>query len=354
MKGKSQGTSSRAGIEQVARLARVSIASVSRVLSGHPHVSAELKARVEAAVKRLDYAPNRAASALRARSSRVVGVVIPDVNNPFFTAVLGGIESVLQQARYSLLLTNSGEDPKRERDNVKVLQAEGVAGIAFTPSGADTSAYRKAAGSGVVLVAIARVPAFPVDSVTVNGLEGTCQAVSHLIGLGHRRIALINGPEWSSSVQERQAGYERAFESSGIPAPSELIVHSDLRQKGGHDAMAELLTRRPPPTAVFVANNLMTLGALTAIHERSLRIPGDIAMIGFDDLPWATALEPPLTAVALPTEALGVTAAQLLLERIGDPSRPVRRVTLATQLILRESSGGRLVGNVSRKRTYQD
>jgi DNA-binding LacI/PurR family transcriptional regulator len=265
--------------------------------------------------------------------------VIPDINNPFFTVVVGGIESVLHRAGYSLLLTNSNEDPRRERDNVKMLQAENVAGIAFTPSAADASVYRKLAGRGVALVAIARVPGFPVDSVTVDSSEGAAKAVSHLIRLGHRRIALINGPEWSSSVQERETGYERAFEAAGLPVPSGLTVHSDLRQRGGHDAMAELLGRRHPPSAVFVGNNLMTLGALTAIHERGMRIPDDIAVIGFDDLPWAAALQPPLTAVALPTEAVGAAAAQLLLDRLADPGRPVRRVTLATKLVLRASCG---------------
>ena len=341
MRGKAKGQPALAGIKQVAARAGVSIASVSRALSGHPHVSPELKMRVEAAVRSLNYAPNRAASTLRARSTRIIGVVIPDINNPFFTSVVGGIESVLHRAGYSLLLTNSNENPKRERDNVRTLQAENVAGIAFTPSAADASVYRKIGMAGVALVAIARVPGFAVDSVTVDGAEGAERAVSRLIQLGHRSIALISGPEWSSSVQDRQAGYERAFRLAGLPAPTGLVIHSDLRQKGGHDAMSDLLNRRPRPTAAFVGNNLMTLGALTAIHERGLRIPEDIAVIGFDDLPWATSLQPPLTAVALPTEAVGVTAAQLLLDRLRDPSRPVRRVTLATELVVRASCGSK-------------
>ncbi len=325
----------------MAERAGVAISSVSRVLSGHPHVSAAIRARVEEAVLALDYSPNRVARNLRARHRSAVGVIIPDIANPFFTSVVEGIESVLRRAGHALLLTNSNEDPQRERENARLLLAEQVAGVLFTPSGPDTRVYRELARDGLPLVAISRLPkAIAVDGVSVDGAGGAAVAVEHLLGLGHRRIGFINGPEWSSSVQERHAGYDRAFQAAGLPVPRDLILRADLRQRGGYEAMRELLSRRDRPTAVFVGNNLMTLGALEALHEQAVRIPSDMALVGYDDLPWARSLQPPLTAVWLPTFEMGAAAAQLLLERVADPQRPVRRLVLATKLVVRGSCGG--------------
>jgi DNA-binding LacI/PurR family transcriptional regulator len=174
----------------------------------------------------------------------------------------------------------------------------------------------------------------------VDGTEGAAAATGHLIALGHRRIGFINGPEWSSSVQDRQAGYERAFRAAGLAVPSHLVRRADLRQRGGYEAMRALLAMPDRPTAVFVGNNLMTLGALEALHEQKVEIPADMAVVGYDDLPWARSLQPPLTAVWLPTFEMGEAAAQLLLERVEDPRRPVRKVVLAPRLVVRESCGG--------------
>jgi len=346
------GTAARpAGIREVAQRAGVAISSVSRALSGHPHVSPAVRARVYEAVRALDSSPNRVARELRSRRRRAAGVIIPDITNPFFTSVVDGIEAVLRRAGYCLLLTNSNEDPERERENARLLRAEKVAGILFTPSGPDSAAYRELAASGLPMVAISRLPGGAVDGGTVDCAGGSAAAVAHLIALGHRRIGFVNGPAWSSSVQERQAGYEAAFRKHGLAVPTDLVLHADLRQSGGYHAMRELLTRRDRPTAVYVGNNLMTLGALEAIHEQGLRIPKDIAVVGFDDLPWATSLQPALTAVRLPTFDVGASAAQLLLERVEDPQRPVRTLVLGTRLVVRASCGGPVVqlpGNDSR------
>ena len=327
-------------IREVAERAGVSISTVSRVLSGHPHVSADVRSRVEKAARALDYSPNRMARALRSRATRTIGVVVPDITNPFFTSVIEGIDTILYNRGYSLVLTNSNEDAAREKANLKTLEAERVAGVIFTPSAPGDSAYRRMIQQGTPLVAISRLPAgCSVDFVTADNVGGAAQAVGHLIGLGHRRIAFINGPLWSSSVRERQAGYEMAFLDAGLQTPAGLVIHSDLRQTGGYEAMRQVLGWTEKPTAVFVGNNLMTLGALQAIHERGLQIPSDIAVVGFDDLPWAKSLQPPLTAVALPTFDMGRTAAELLFERLSDAARPIRRVTLATQLVIRGSCG---------------
>ena len=329
-----------ATIKEVARLAGVSTATVSRVFSGGTAVREDLGKKVREAAKTLNYRPNKLARNLRTRRTQAVGVVIPDIENPFFTAVICGIEDVLRSAEYSLLLANSNEDAARERKNVEALQAEAISGMIFTPSGKDVGFYRELSDSGIPLVAVSRqVSGLNVDCVLVANREGARQAVAHLTQLGHQRIALISGPASISTAKERLKGYEQALRAAGIPASPELVQYADFRQAGGYDAMRKLLALDSPPTAVFAGSNLMTLGALQAIHEAGLRIPDHIAMVGFDDMPWAVSLQPPLTVVAQPAFDVGVTAARLLLERIAKPSSPPQQITLDTRLILRASTG---------------
>ena len=326
-------------VKQVAERAGVSTATVSRVLSGAPYVSDGLNHRVREAARELNYQLNRIARNLRTRTSRAVGVVIPDIENPFFGRVVCGIEDVLQAAGYSLLLSHSNENPNREQINLRTFLAEGVAGIIFTSSSTETSEYEHLLKTGMPLVAVSRIlPGIKVDMVTVTNSEGAHAAVSHLIALGHKRIGMINGPAWISTSRQRLLGYEQAFAAAGLPVPRDLVQHVDWRQTGGYHAMQTLL-QMAPPTAVFVGSNLLTLGALQGIHERGLSIPGDIAVVGFDDLPWATSLQPPLSVVAQPAFEVGVTAARLLLDRLHDPARPPRHITLETRLIVRASCG---------------
>ena len=192
------------------------------------------------------------------------------------------------------------------------------------------------------LVAISRVPAkMKIDAVSVANREGSRKAAEHLIQQGHRRIALISGPSCISTAKERLIGYETALAEHGIKTIPDLVRFADFRQSGGYHAMRELLALSSPPTAVFVGSNLMTLGALQAIHEQKLRIPRDIAVVGFDDLPWAVSLNPPLTAVAQPAFEVGRTAARLLLDRLRDPQAAPRHVVLETSLIVRSSCGAK-------------
>ncbi len=340
---KPERRSTAANIKEVANRAGVSTATVSRVFSGGAGVKPHLVERVREAARHFNYQPNRVARNLRIRQTRTIGLVIPDIENPFFTSVVCGIEEVLQAADYSLLLANSNENPKREHVNARTLQAEGAAGIIFTASGPDPAPYRAMAEAGLPLVAVSRVPdGLAIDTVTVANREGARNAVAHLISLGHRRIGIISGPAWISTARERYLGYQDAFAQAGLPAPQDLVQYADFRQRGGYAAMRALLDLAGPPTAVFTGSNLMTLGALQAIHEAGLPIPSGIAVVGFDDMPWALSLNPPLTAVAQPSYEAGVAAARLLLERLADPQRPVRRLVLETELKVRSSCGGRI------------
>jgi DNA-binding LacI/PurR family transcriptional regulator len=193
---------------------------------------------------------------------------------------------------------------------------------------------------GITLVAVSRsLPRLRADEVTIAGRDGAYVATTHLIKLGHKRIAMINGPSAFTTARDRQAGYEDALSEAGINLNDELLVHCAFNQAAGHAAMEQLVKLAKPPTAVFAASNLLTLGALQAIHEHNLAIPSQIAVVGFDDMPWAMSLRPPLTTVAQPAFEAGRTAAELLLARVKEPSLPRRQVVLETRLIVRSSCG---------------
>lgn len=329
-------------IFQVAELSGVSIATVSRVLGGNARVSPELAARVKEAAATLGYHPNRSASSLRKRVSKTVGVIISDIENPFFTSVIRGIEKVLYEAGYGLLFCNSNEDPERERSHFSILRAEDVSGIIFTPTNRNADFCKELVESGIQLVAIDRIPDIEcMDVVTANSRKGAFEATLHLVELGYQRIGLIAGPKRASTSIERLEGFQEAMAAHNFPLDQDLIVYSDYRQAGGYQAMLTLLDLKDPPEAVMVSNNLMTLGGLQAIHERNLHIPDQIAIVGFDDMPWATSLQPSLTAVAQPAFDMGTTAAELLLDRLADPARSYRKVELETKLMVRTSSGAK-------------
>jgi DNA-binding LacI/PurR family transcriptional regulator len=329
-----------ATIRDVAKRAGVSMATVSRAFSNSDMVREELVQRVLEAARDLSYQPSRAARTLRAGTSQTVGVVIPDLQNPFFTAVVRGLDRVLRQAGYSLLLGNSDEDPAREEELLLTLRAEGVAGIIFVPINAGTSTYQTLLDSHRPIVAVDRLPMrLKVDLVTVANALGARTAVEHLLARGHRRVAFLGGPSKHSTAVERESGYVAALEAAGLRPQARLIYRGDFSEAGGYQGIQELWRGRHPPTAVFIANNLMTLGGLRALHERGLRIPGDVALVGFDDMPWAASLNPPLTAIAQPELEIGRSAGELLLARIADPDRSVRHVVLEPRLVVRASSG---------------
>jgi DNA-binding LacI/PurR family transcriptional regulator len=326
--------------KEVAERAGVSVASVSRALSGARGVREPIRLRILEAAQELSYRPNRAARDLRVRSSRAVGVLIPDIENPFFTSLVCGIEDVLGKTDYSLLLASYNEDPSQEERRLEVFRAEGVRGLIFAASRAPSSLYTDLGKEGMALVAVSRdVARLPVDHVFVANQDGAHAATSHLIQLGHRRIGMINGPLAVTTARDRQAGYEQALREAGISIEEELVVHCDFNQAGGYSGMQQLLALPSPPTAIFAGSNFLTLGALHAIHERHLKIPDQIAIVGFDEMPWAISLRPPLTTVAQPAFDVGRTAAELLIARVREPGLPRRQVVLETKLIVRSSCG---------------
>jgi len=326
--------------QDVAQRAGVSIATVSRVLNNAPHVRPAIRRKVLRAVKALNYQPNRTAQRLRARQSKVLGLIISDIQNPFFTSVVRGIEDVASHNGYSLVLCNSDEDPEKEKVYVDVMRAEAVAGVIIASASEAQPHIDTLLDAHIPVVALdRRIKDRRVDSVLVSNVQGAYEAVTHLIERGHRYIGFIGLPLTRTTGRERFEGYQRALRQHRLPVVRARMRISDAKQQGGYVAAQDLLERQPRLTALFVANNLTTLGALQAIHERGLRIPDDISIVGFDDMPWATLLHPPLTAVAQPTYELGRQAAELLLARLKDPHKPVAHVQLPTTLIVRGSTG---------------
>ncbi len=327
-------------IQDVARKAGVSTATVSRVLNSPNVVSKDLNEKVSRAINELGYRPNRAARNLRAGKVQKVGVVFADIRNPFFTSILAGIESILQNADHVLILGNSNEDPNLEKIHLETLIDEGVAGIIFTATTDQARRYAFVQEAGIPLLAVDRVPGqLRVDSVVVNNKDAAYQATNHLVKLGHNKIAFIGGPSHLSTAHERLRGYCQALNENEIPCNSDFIVESNFKQQGGYDAMGILWRNLDKPTAVLVANNLMTLGAYEFIHENHIMVPTEISVVGFDDMPWATSLQPPLTVIAQPTLEMGRIAAKLLLDRIKNPESPIQKIILETQLIVRKSCG---------------
>ncbi len=329
-----------ATIKDVAAEAGVSTATVSRTMSSADGVTRRVRERVMRAVQKLDYHPNRLARHLRAGRRKIIGVIIPDLQNPFFPGVVHGVEEVLYTAGYTLMLGHSDGLAEREQRHMAVLRGEGAAGLILIPDNGAGASYQALQSWDIPVVAVDRKPRhLQVDLVTASNRDGVREAVAHLLSHGYKDIALIGGPPGLSVSQERLAGYQEALRAVRVPLCEAFVVSGDFRQESGRLAMTRLLALPKPPKAVLSANNLMTLGALETIHEHGLRIPEDVAVIGFDDMSWAASLRPSLTAVVQPVEELGRAAAQLLLERIKDPARLTRHIVLPTRLTIRASCG---------------
>ena len=330
-----------ASLQDVARRAKVSIATVSRVLNKSDKVLPGTRATVEQALRDLGYRPSRVARRLRMKDGRahLVGLIIPDIQNPFYAEIARGVEDAAYAAEYALLLCNSDENPEKERFYLDVMRSESVDGIVLPPFNETDAAVVEVVKSGMPVVCVDRsLSKVKTDLVEVDNYRGAFEAVAHLIEKGHRSIGLIEGRSEVSTSRERRRGYLDALAEAGLVVRKDLMRTGDFRQESGRVLAGELLDLKKPPTALFAFNNLMTVGALTAVHQRGLRVPQDVAVLGFDDLPWAESLDPPLTVVRQPAYEVGKQAMELLLKRIMEPTRPPVTMRLLPQLIVRRST----------------
>ncbi|MDA3879245.1 MAG: LacI family DNA-binding transcriptional regulator [Prolixibacteraceae bacterium] len=330
-----------ASMNEVAKKAGVSVATVSRVLNNSTNVNDETRARILKAIKALNYQPSRVAKRLRSKSvsSNLLGVLIPDIENPFYVDVLRGIEDVAYNHNYAIIMCNFGQDEKKEKLYLEILQSESIDGLIAAPASEDDLQLKKMVSDGLPVVCVDRgLSNTEVDLVLVNNERGAYLAVDHLIKRGYKRIAYIAGMQSIPSSRYREMGYKKALEDNGMTFDETLVRFGNSKHQSGVELCRELLSLPEPPDAVFTGNNLITLGALETIHSQGLKIPGDIAIVGFDDMYWASSLNPPLTAVRQPAIEIGRRAGELLIQRISDTKRAPIQMMLNVELIERSST----------------
>lgn len=328
--------------------AGVSTATVSRVLAGRDFVRAELAERVRASAAELGYRPNKAARALRTQRADAIGLLISDVENPFFASVARAVEAVAADRGYAVLLCNTTERLEQEDLYLDLMIAESVAGVIIAPSTEDPASLEKLVDTSTPTVTVdRRVSGDLFDSVSIDHRAGARALVDHLLDHGHRHIAAVVGTTTATPTRERLAGCREALEGrSGVRLtvcegkPQDAIGVARTLDLGRR-VVAELLDMDGDerPTALFCGNNLLTEGVVRALRERDVRVPQDMALVGFDDLPLFDLLEPPLTVAAQPIEQIGRTAADLLFARIAEPDRALSRILAEPRLRIRRSCG---------------
>jgi LacI family transcriptional regulator len=328
-----------ATISEVARRAGVSAATVSRVLNGRTDVSRDLAGRVHTAVQELGYRPNGVARNLRRQATMVWGLIISDIGNPFFTSVVRGVEDAAHAAGYSLVLCNSDDELAKEQRYIDIALAEQLAGVIISPASEPATDLSALVERAIPVVAVdRRVGRLDVDTVLVDNLSGARLATEHLMDSGCARIACITGPTQTTTAAERLQGFRQAHDTAGRDVDPDLVVLENFKEDGGYHGAQRLLDSPTAPDGLFVANNLMTVGALEALMDAGVQIPADMLLVGFDDIPWARLTRPRLTTVNQPMYDMGREAGRLLTARIaGDTSLP-RTVVLPPNLQIRDSS----------------
>jgi LacI family transcriptional regulator len=330
-----------ATLEEVARLAGVSRSTVSRVINGHPNVSAETKARVLAAIEKLSYRPHPIARSLATKRTKLLAMLIPESVNKlfsdqFFAILLQGAVQACNIHGYQMVLALF-DDPRRQEElYANLLQNGYVEGAVVASAPPDDPVIQALRADGIPAVAVGKQPGLPY--VDVDNYGGARMATEHLLQLGYRRIATITGPLNHLHVQDRLAGYRDALEAHGIPYDEALVVEGGFTEVGAMAALSRLLPLRPE--AIFVQSDTMAAGVLRALRSQNLRIPEDIAIVGFDDIPLASLLDPPLTTVRQPIRLLGFMAVELLLDLLNGQGNQERRKTLfPVELVVRSSCG---------------
>ena len=303
-------------IKDVAARADVSVATVSHVINNTRFVTAELRERVITTMRELDYEPNLVARGLRSNRTNLIALIIPDITNPYFPEVARGVQDVVNEHDYVGILCNTDRDGAQERRFLHMLYRQHVEGIILNPAGVTADDLLPIQESGVHIVLLGRQIDHPsFDIVMIDDQQAAQEMVSYLIKRGHRRIAHLGGSR-PNSGRLRHQGYVQALEEHGLSFDANLVVDCPWTQRGGYDAIHHLLQRRPLPTAVFAANDLMAIGAMLGIQDAGLRVPDDIAVAGFDNIDEAACVTPALTTVHQPKYEMGKMLAEVLFRRL--------------------------------------
>lgn len=346
-------------LEEVAELAGVSRSTVSRVINHSPHVRPATRERVWKAIEASGYQPNAAARSLATNRTRTVGVIIPEAvttlfSDPFFPLVLRGATDACNAHRYHLMLSLFTDPDERQEVYRRVLHSGLVDGVIVASSPLDDQVIPNLQKDGIPFVSIGRRADHDVHYVDVDNVGGARMATEHLIRLGHRRIGAITGPMEAVAGQDRLRGYERALGARGVRVEAELVVEGDFTEGSGRAAAQQLFAASP--TAIFAASDMMAIGALRAARAAGYKVPGDLSLVGFDDIPAASVIEPALTTIRQPITHLGSMAVEVLLsdlERHEDGESAVQRVVLPTELVVRASCGSEYLIRRSEEREGQ-
>lgn len=332
-------------LKEVAKRAGVSVGTVSNVVTGAVPVSPRLRVRVLTTIKKLGYHPNDVARSLKLRRTKMLGMVVSDITNPFFSLMVRGAEDAALKRNYLLLTFNTDDHVEREKQVLLVLRARRVDGILLVVApGAERPRHIvETLKMGTPVVCLDRLPpGITVDSVTVDNAAAARDCVRHLLTLGHRKIGIITGKMELQTAQHRFRGFEAALREAGLTPNREWVREGDFHTESGYRFGRELLMGRDRPTALFISNNLMAIGVLKALAELGLGCPQDVALATFDDLPLTEVFRPHLTAVAQPAYSIGYSGAELLIQRIEareSDNSPIA-IRLPTELKIRESTVG--------------
>jgi DNA-binding LacI/PurR family transcriptional regulator len=290
-------------------------------------------------VEKLGYQPNRVARTLRVQSSQIIGLIISDIQNPFFTALVRAVEDQAYAHQYAVFLCNSDENFDKESLYIDLLMAERVAGVIIVPTNENAGSINKLYKAKIPLVVVDRqIRDLDLDTVSIDNVKAAHDLVAHLVENGHQRIgAILASPEITTGY-ERFQGYMAALNEQGIQFDPSLVRTGLPREVLGRQFVDELLSLPTPPTALFTGNNLLTVGALHGIKDRGLKIPDDLSLVAFDDMEWYSVISPTLTAVAQPIYEMGWAAADLILKRIDNPNKPIEKVIYKPELRIRESA----------------
>lgn len=329
-------------LRDVALAAGVSINTVSRALNGKPDVSEQTRERVLAVAERLGYKPNRLAQGLRGKKVGTIGVVVADLANPFFVEVVKGIEEEAYRHGFTIMVTNTNEDPEKELEVLSTLVEHQVAGLIITPSQKDDKFIRFLKDRDVPFVLVARRFEHVMCHAVLNDdFTGSFSAVSWLAELGHRDILFINGPYFNWSAIQRLSGYQQALERAGLPYRPELVLScNDVTAEAAAAALKRYLADRPVPDAVFAFSDYMAIGVIRALRESGLDVPADVSVMGYDGIEIGASLDPPLSTVEIAKHRLGVASTQVLIELIENPENrdEPRQLVLPPRVLKREST----------------
>ena len=325
-------------IKDVAKIADVSTATVSRVLANHPRIKEETRQRVLGAVEQLNYRPNLIARSLRVQKSAKIGLVVSDIRNPFFTAIGRAVEDAAYEKGYSVLMCNTDENPQKEEMYLNLMQDENVAGVIFSPTRQFSARFKSRSSNMPYVIIDLFVENKHVDMVLLDNVIAAYELTTHLIENGYQKIAGLFG-DASTTAPERSRGFTKALKDHGLSPVATYTIAPRIKQ--GYDTTIALLNQTYRPDAIFTSNSMLTAGALQAIRDSKLNVPTDVALVGFDETTWGAMVEPPITLIAQPTEEIGRTATELLFQRIEEPTRSPKTVILKGTLIARASSAKR-------------